>query len=90
MVDKNTQVTLSGISSINDFNRFQLDILAHTYSYRIQEANRMKPHDYQPAFKVSDTKNTLEYKVTHLNLPHPLIQLRFNVHDSNHKSSCFK
>ena len=32
----------------------------------------------------------LENKVTQLNSRHPLIQLKFNVHDSNHRSSYFK
>ena len=31
-----------------------------------------------------------ENKIKQFNSRHPLIQLRFNVHDSNHRPSCFK
>ena len=34
--------------------------------------------------------DTLESKIKQFNLRHPLIQLRFNVHDCYHRPSCFK
>ena len=90
MVYKNTQVTLGGMSSINHFNKNQLDMLAYTYPYDMQKSNDMKPRDCQSTFKEPENINTLEYRVTQFNLRHPLIQLKFNVHDYNHRPSCFK
>ena len=89
MINKNTQVNLGGLSSINDFNKYQLDMLSYTYPYHMQIVNCMKPRDCQPIFRLPENKNTLEYKVSQFNLRHPLIQLRFNVHDSHHMPSCF-
>ena len=90
MVYKNTQVTLGGMSSINDYNKNQLDVLAYTYPYNMQNSNSMKPHDCKSTIKGSEDINTLEYRLNQFNLRHLLIQLRFNVHDYNHRPSCFK
>ena len=90
IVLKNTQVTVGGSSSINDFNKYQLDMLAYTYPYHMQKVNQMKPPDCQAPSIISKDMNMLENKVTQFNSRHPLIQLRFNVHDSNHIPSCFK
>ena len=90
IVNKNTQVTDGGSSSINYFNKYQSDMLAYTYPYHMQKVDRMKPYDYQATFITSEDMNTLENKVTHFNSRHHLIQLKFNVYDSNHRPSCFK
>ena len=65
-------------------------MLPYTYPYQVQKFDRMKPYDCQATFITSEDMNTLENKVTQFNSRHPLIQLRFNVHDSNHRPSCFK
>ena len=44
MVDKNIQVNLGEISSINDFNRCQLDMLAYTYLYHIHNNEYILRH----------------------------------------------
>ena len=90
MVEKNTHVALGDTSSIHDFNKHQRDILAYTYPYHIQITNCMKPYDCQPSNDVLENTNTLESKIKQFNLRHPLLQLRFNVHDCYHRPSCFK
>ena len=90
IVKKNTQVTIGGNSSINDFNKYQLDSLAYTYPYHMQKVDLMKPLDCQVSPIESEEINTLENRVKQFNSRHPLLQLRFNVHDSNHRPSCFK
>ena len=90
IVKKNTQVTVGGNSSINDFNKYQLDMLAYTYPYHMKKIDGMKPRDCQAASTISEGMNILETRVKQFNSRHPLLQLRFNVHDSNHRPSCFK
>ena len=65
-------------------------MLAYTYPYHMQKGDQMKPYNCQDTSITLEDMNTLENKVTQFNSRHPLIQLRFNVHDSNHRSSCFK
>ena len=65
-------------------------MLAYTYPYHMQQEERMKPFDCQDPSIISNSLDALENKVTQFNSRHPLIQLRFNVHDSNHRPSCFK
>ena len=65
-------------------------MLAYTYPYHMQQTDQMKPLDCQDPSITSNDLNTLRNKVTQFNSRHPLIQLRFNVHDSNHRPSCFK
>ena len=50
----------------------------------------MQNSNSKSTVKESEDMNTLEYRVNQFNLRHPLIQLRFNVHDYNNRSSCFK
>ena len=66
-------------------------MLAYTYPYHVQKRDQMKPLDCQDPLIISNDLNTLEDKVTQFNSRHPLIQLRFNVHDSNHshRPPCF-
>ena len=90
MVEKNTHVALGDTSSIHGFNKHQRDILAYTYPYHMQMANCMKPYDCQPSNDLLEHTNTLESKIKQFNLRHPLLQLRFNVHDCYHRPSCFK
>ncbi len=90
IVKLNTHVPLGEKSLINDFNKYQLDMLAYTYPYHMQQTDQMKPLDCQDPSMTSNDLNTLRNKVTQFNSRHPLIQLRFNVHDSNHRPSCFK
>ena len=59
IVKENTQVTVGGSSSINDFNKYQLDMLVYTYPYHMQKVDRMKPYDYQVIFITSEDMNTL-------------------------------
>ena len=47
IVKKNTQVTIGENSSINDFNKYQLDMLVYTYPYHMQKGDQMKPLDCQ-------------------------------------------
>ena len=65
-------------------------MLAYTYPYHMQKVDQMKPYDCQTTSITSEDMNMLENKVTQFNSHHPLIQLRFNVHNSNHRPSCFK
>ena len=56
----------------------------------MNECEKMKPLDCQGMDSTTSYLDTLEYKIKQFNLRHPLIQLRFNVHDCYHRPSCFK
>ena len=90
IVEKNTQVLLGGESSINHFSKHQLDILAYTFPYHMQESDNMKPPDCQDPINSVKSIDSLEFRIKQFNLRHPLIQLRFNIHDCYHRPSCFK
>ena len=90
IVERNTQVVLGGDSSINHFTKHQLDILSYTFPYHMKGCNKMRPPD---CYKPNDLQNqldTLDDKIKQFNLRHPMIQLRFNIHDCYHRPSCFK
>ena len=90
IVKKNTQVLLGGDSTINHFNNHQLDILAYTYPYHMYKSECMKPLDCQNIINTHHHINSLDTRIKQFNLRHPLIQLRFNIHDCYHRPSCFK
>ena len=90
VVEKNTQVLLGGESTINHFSNHQLDILAYTFPYDMQNSDDMKPIDCQNITSPMDKHTSLEYNIKQFNVRHPLIQLRFNIHDCYHRPSCFK
>ena len=56
----------------------------------MQESNNMKPPDCQAPINSVNSCDSLEYRIKQFNLRHPLIQLRFNIHDCYHRPSCFK
>ena len=60
IVKKNTQVTVGGSSSINDFNKYQFDMLAYTYPYHIQKVGLIKSLDCQVPSIISDEMNMLQ------------------------------
>ena len=90
IVKKNTNVMLGGECSDNHFSKEQCDVLAYTYPYHMNECEKMKPIDCQKPGTTIVNVDTLESKIKQFNLRHPLIQLRFNVHDCYHRPSCFK
>ena len=77
-------------SSINHFSNHQLDILAYTFPYHMQNTDYMKPPDCHDSTSSLNASNSLENNIKQFNIRHPLIQLRFNVHDCYHRPSCFK
>ena len=50
----------------------------------------MKPLDCQNIINTHHDINSLDTRIKQFNLRHPLIQLRFNIHDCYHRPSCFK
>ena len=54
------------------------------------DSNLMKPVDCRPLDEELKRFVTLEDTIRQFNLRHPLLQLRFNVHDCYHRPSCFK
>ena len=90
IVQKNTNVMLKNQSSENYFSKEQCDILAYTYPYHMKECDTMKPIDCLRFTTTTSYLDTLDDKIKQFNLRHPLIQLRFNVHDCYHRPSCFK
>ena len=90
-MQKNTQVHLGEESSINHFNKSQLDILAYSFPYHMHNNDNMRPIDCrEDPIRSTTNCNTLDYRIEQFNLRNPLIQLRFNVHDCYHRPSCFK
>ena len=90
IVKRNTRVFLGSESSINDFNKQQLDMLSYTYPYHMKNCGIMKPHDCQNPNDSTACYHTLDEKLKQFNLRYPLLQLRFNIHDCYHRPSCFK
>lgn len=78
------------MSSICNFNKSQLDILAYTYPYRMFKNDSMKPSDCMLVGISPACHNTIEQKLQQFNVRHPLLQLRFYIHDCYHCPSCFK
>ena len=90
IVQKNTTVLFGDECLDTHFSKEQCDVLAYTYPYHMNEYEWMKPIDCQkPCDQTLDMDN-IESRLNHFNLRHPLIQLRFNVHDCYHRPSCFK
>ena len=90
IVQRNTNVMLGGDHPDNNFSKEQCDILAYTYPYHMIEHEKMKPIDCQKQGTATFSMDTLESRIKQFNLRHPLIQLRFNIHDCYHRPSCFK
>ena len=80
---------LGGDCPDNNFSKEQCDILAYTYPYHMKECETMKPIDCCRFRTTTSYLDTLNNKIKQFNLRHPLIQLRFNVHDCYHRPSCF-
>ena len=89
-VKKNTNVQLGDNCSGNNFSKEQCDVLAYTYTYHMNECEKMNPIDCQKSGTAILKVDTLESRIKQFNLRHPLIQLRFNAHDHYHRPSCFK
>ena len=75
---------------MTDINKHQLDMLAYTYPYHMKDSNLMKPKDCQSISDQLPENITLDTAIKQFNLRHPLLQLRFNIHDCYHRPSCFK
>ena len=90
IIQKNTKALFGNENSDNSFSKEQCDVLAYTYPYHMNEYELMKPIDCQNKWDNTLDMVTIQSKIKHFNLRHPLIQLRFNVHDCYHRPSCFK
>ena len=56
----------------------------------MKECNKMRPPDCYKPNNLQNQSDTLDDKIKQFNLRHPMIQLRFNIHDCYHRPSCFK
>ena len=56
----------------------------------MKDSNLMKPKDCQSLNDILPNSLSLETAIKLFNLRHPLLQLRFNIHDCYHRPSCFK
>ena len=86
LVQNNTCTLLPPSNSMDVTNRNQLDIFSYTYPYHAIDNRNMFPQDCsqgQSDLNITNILNTFK-------LRYPLLQLRFNVHDSEHRPSCFK
>ena len=90
IIRKNTNVYLGPENVLDDINNHQLDVLAYTYPFHMKDCNLMKPKDCQSLNDIRPNSLSLETAIKLFNLRHPLLQLRFNIHDCYHRPSCFK
>ena len=89
LVEMNTQARLRYSRNNHKFSKEQLDILAYTYPYHMQGNTSMLPLDFQK--KIDQKKiDHIENCINNFNIRHPLLQLRFNLHNHYHRPSCFK
>ena len=56
----------------------------------MKACNKMRPPDCYKPNDLQNHSDTLDDKIKQFNLRHPMIQLRFNIHDCYHRPSCFK
>jgi len=83
IVKENTSSLIPPNSILANFNKTQLDALAYTYPFHMNEHDSMKPTDC----RVQNThqESRLEDIINQFNVQHPLLQLRFNIHDHQHR-----
>jgi len=90
IVQNNTNVLLGHETTVPGFTKEQNDALAYTYPYDMIKSDNMRPIDCQTHGDSTASTSTIENALKSFNMRHPLIQLRFNVHDCYHRPSCFK
>ena len=56
----------------------------------MHDTDSMKSFDCQHNKPQTAYLDNMEQKIKQFNIRHPLLQLRFNVHDCYHRPSCFK
>ena len=79
MVRENTKSLLQSHSSLANFSKPQLDALAYTYPFHMDGYDSMKPSDCRYSGALQD--QSVEQIINQFNVRHPLLQLRFNIHD---------
>ena len=58
--------------------------------YHMKNNQSMKPPDCRGPTIMNQAQTQLQKALLSYNLRHPLLQLHYNVHDSDHRNSCFK
>ena len=86
LVNNNSCTLLPPSKTIDITNNSQLDMFAYTYPYHANVNYNMFPQDCG----LGPSDSNLSNIVNTFKLRYPLLQLRFNVHDSEHRPSCFK
>ena len=92
IVRNNTKAILDDNTCITNYSDAQLDILAYSYPYHMEVNNCMRPSSVQNTEDaiLNSQSSSSANKIMLFNLRHPLLQLRFNIHDCYHRPSCFK
>ena len=88
IVHSNTIVCMNDNMTNLGQTKEQLDILSYLYPYHMAANDNMRPSDCRNEtfiYDINRSKDLFSYQ-----LRHPLLQLRFNYHDHNHRPSCFK
>ena len=89
LVELNTKAMLGNFGIDHQFTKEQLDMLAYTYPYHMY--NEMSEQTLDIHNRILQKKiDHIQRCINRFNVRHPLLQLRFNLHDHYHRSSCFK
>ena len=84
LVDMNNNARTGRDITEKSISKPQLDMFAYTYPYHMKYNEALRPLDCHQSVE------NIEYLLNEFNTRHPLLQLRFNLHDHYHRSSCFK
>ena len=68
----------------------QIDRLAYMMPYHMKLNPNLRPVDCRDTTTSYQPQSLLEAALLSYELRHPLFQLRYNNHDSEHRKSCFK
>ena len=78
------------IANQKPFTKAQIDRLAYMIPYHMKLNPNMRPEDCRDLSTNYQPQSLLEAALLNYCTRHPLFQLRYNIHDSEHQKSCFK
>ena len=90
LVEHNNNHYLQMIAYQKPFTKAQIDRLAYMIPYHMKLNPNMRPEDCRDSSTNYQPQSLLEAALLNYCIRHPLFQLRYNIHDSEHRKSCFK
>ena len=90
LIKSNTAYCLPCNLPQQSFTDAQIDRLAYMMPYHMKQNPNMRPADCRGPTTMNQAQTPLQKALLSYQLRHPLLQLRYNIHDSDHRKSCFK